>query len=117
MKTTFSPIISAEKGATCGPFDQGGPVYRTQLTFTLADLTAHAIEQAQRASFYGIYGNTPAAAQAMRATQEAVTDWMDEHAPSWTAYCVKSAQAMPTTGREGYRATVTVTVDHQAREI
>lgn len=117
MKTTFSPIISAEKGATCGPFDQGGPVYRTQLTFTLAGLTAHTIEQAQRASFYGIHGNTPAASQAMRATQEAVTAWMDEHATSWTTYCVESAQAMPTTGREGYRATVTVTVDHQAREI
>lgn len=117
MKTTFSPIISAEKGTTCGPFDQGGPVYRTQLTFTLAGLTAHAIEQAQRASFYGIHGNNPEAAQAMRATQEAVTAWMDEHAPSWITYCVESAQAMPATGREGYRATVTVTADHLTREI
>lgn len=117
MKTTFSPIISAEKGTARGPFDQGGPVYRTQITFTLAGLTANAIEQAQRASFYGIHGNTPAAAQAMRATQEAITAWMDEHAPSWTTYYVESAQAMPATGREGYRATVTVTADHLTREI
>ena len=117
MKTTFSPIISAEKGTASGPFDQGGPVYRTQIAFTLAGLTANAIEQARRASFYGIHGNNPEAAQAMRATQEAVTAWMNEHAPSWTTYCVESAQALPTTGREGYRATVIVTVDHQAREI
>lgn len=88
MKTTFSPIISAEKGTTCGPFDQGGPVYRTQLTFTLAGLTAHAIEQAQRASFYGIHGNNP-----------------------------EAAQALPTTGRDGYRATITITADHLTREI
>lgn len=117
MKTTFSPIISAEKGTASGPFDQGGPVYRTKLTFTLAGLTAYAIKQAQRASFYGIHGNNPEAAQAMRATQEAATAWIDEHAPSWTTYCVESAQALPTTGREGYRATVTVIVDHQARKI
>lgn len=117
MKTTFSPIISAEKGTARGPFDQGGPVYRTKLTFTLAGLTAHAIEQAQRASFYGIHGNTPAAAQAMRATQEAITAWMDEHAPSWTTYRIESAQTLPTTGREGYRATVTITADHFTREI
>lgn len=117
MKTTFSTIISAEKGATSGPFDQGGPVFRTKFTFTMAGLTAHTIEQAQRASFYGIHENTPAAAQAMRATQEAVTAWMDDRAPSWTAYCVESAQALPTTGHEGYRATVTITADHTTREI
>lgn len=117
MKTTFSPIISAEKGTARGPFDQGCQAYRTQIAFTLAGLTAHAIEQAQRASFYGIHGNNPEAAQAMRAIQEAVTAWMDEHAPSWTTYCVESAQALPTTGREGYRATVTITADHLTREI
>lgn len=117
MKDPVFPIISAEKGTTSGPFAEGDPIYRTRFSFTLGGLTARAIEQAQRASFYGIHGNTPEAAQATRETQKAVTAWMDEHAPAWTAYYIESAQAMPTTGRDGYRATVTITADHLTREI
>lgn len=88
MKDPVFPIVSAEKGTTRGPFMECEPIYRTRFSFTLGGLTAHAIEQAQRASFYGIYGNTP-----------------------------EAAQAMPTTGRDGYRATVTITADHLTREI
>lgn len=117
MKDPFSPIVSAEKGTTRGPFLECESIYRTRFFFTLGGLTSHAIEQAQRASFYGIHGNTPEAAQAMREMQNAITAWMDEHAPAWTAYYIESAQAMPTTGRDGYRATVTVTADHLTREI
>jgi len=117
MKDPFFPIVSAEKGTTSGPFMEVEPIYRTRFFFTLGGFTAHAIEQAQRASFYGIHGNTPEAAQAMREMQKAVTAWMDEHAPAWTAYYIESAQAMPTTGRDGYRATVTITADHLTREI
>lgn len=119
MKDPVFPIVSAEKGTTRGPFMECEPIYRTRFFFTLGGLTAHAIEQAQRASFYGIHGNTPEAAQARRATQEAIRGWMNGNAPAWTAYYIESAQAMPTTGRDGYRATVTVTVtaDHLTREI
>lgn len=117
MKSPVFPIVSAEKGTTSGPFMEGEPIFRTRFSFTLGGLTAQAIEQAQRASFYGIHGNTPEAAQAMRATRDAITEWMHDNAPAWTAYYIESAQAMPTTGRDGYRATVTITADHLTREI
>lgn len=116
MKSTTFPIISAEKGPTSAPCDFG--IRHTHFSFILGGLTAHAIEQAQRSSFYGIRGNTPEAARAMREIQEAVTAWMDEHAPSWTAYYVESAQALDTTGAPiPYRAKVAVTADHITREI
>ena len=116
MESTFSPITSAEKGTTYDPHESG--IFRTRFSFTVEGSAAHAIENAQRASFYGIHGNTREAAKAQREIQEAVTAWLDVHAPSWSAYYVESAEAVDTDGTPTpYRAKVCATVDHPTREI
>ena len=116
MESTISPITSAEKGTTHSPHEFG--IFRTRFSFTVEGSAAHAIENAQRASFYGIHGNTHEAAQAQREIQEAVTVWLDENAPAWTAYYVEAAEAISTDGTPTtYRAKIEITVDHQTREI
>lgn len=116
MKSIFFPITRAEKGVTHGPHESG--ISRTRFSFTVEGSAAHAVENAQRASFYGIHGNTPEAAQAQREIQEAVTAWLDVHAPRWSAYYVESAEAINTDGTPTpYRAKIKITVDHLSREI
>lgn len=116
MESTISLITSAEKGTTHGPHEPG--IFHTRFSFTVEGSAAHAIENAQRASFYGIHGNIREAAQARREILKAVTAWLDVHAPAWTAYYVEAAEVISTDGTPTpYRAKIEITVDHLTREI
>lgn len=116
MENTFSPITRAEKDTTHGPHESG--IYSTRFFFTVEGSAAHAVENAQRANFYGIHGNTREAAHAQREIQEAITAWLDVHAPVWIAYYIESAEAIDTDGTPTpYRAKVCVTVDSPTRKI
>lgn len=116
MKNTFSPITRAEKGTTHSPHGSG--IFSTRFSFVVEGSAAHAVENAQRANFYGIHGNTREAAHAQREIQEAVTAWLDVHAPAWTTYYIESAEAIDTDGTPTpYRAKVYATVDHPTRKI
>lgn len=116
MESTFSPITRAEKGTTHGPHGSG--IFSTRFFFTVEGSAAHAVENAQRANFYGIHGNTREAAHAQREIQEAVTAWLDENAPAWMAYYIESAEAIDTNGTPTpYRAKVCAAVDHHPRKI
>ena len=70
---------------------------KEQITITGSNV--YAIERANRASFYGIYGNKPDCDQAMRLCCEAVENHLTNAGMDWNWFEIISADVVSTNGR------------------
>lgn len=82
------------------------------ITTTITGLAAAAVEQANHASFYGIYGRAPECAAAMRAIMPYARAAVEAACPDWNGYIIRKARTIDTTGTQTpYMAEVTIDID------
>ncbi len=82
------------------------------MTITITGLRAAAIESAEHASFYGIWGNANGCIEGRRAAYNAVADYLAENNISYYAFLVNSTKTIDTTGTKiPYKAEINFTVD------
>ena len=78
----------------------------------ITGLAAAAVEQANRASFYGIHGNKPECSAAMRAITPHATDAVEAVCPDWNGYIIRKAHTIDTDGtKTPYMAEITIDID------
>ena len=82
------------------------------ITITVTGYIAHLIERANRASFYGVYGNTNASAEAMRACCNAIEDYIIATSIPWQTAQIMTARTIDTTGTPiPYKAEITARIE------
>ena len=82
------------------------------IEITITGLAAAAVERANRASFYGIRGNKPDCAAAMRAVLPYASAAVEAACPAWNGYIIRNARTIDTAGTKvPYMAVVTIDID------
>ena len=83
-----------------------------KVTIAIRGLAAAAVEQAARASFYGIHGNTLEAAAAMRAVLPLAENAVSAACPAWNSFTVTAARVIDTDGTPvPYAAEIDIEID------
>jgi len=81
-------------------------------TITVTGLLAYDIERAERASFYGIFGNLPECWKARANCAERVRLFMELYKPDYNSFCITKAKSVDTTGEKiPYKATITFEIE------
>ena len=82
-------------------------------TITVTGLLARDIERAERASFYGIFGNVPEAWEARAECSERVELFMETYRPEYYSFLITKAKSIDTTGTKiPYQATITFEIEY-----
>lgn len=67
-------------------------------TITVTGIRAHLIEEANRASFYGINGNSPACIPGRIAAENTVRDHLKSTVKEWNSFYVLRTRTVDTSG-------------------
>ena len=98
---SYSEIVSAEPGTA-----------PHEIIFTMGGMTAHAIGEAERSSFYGVHSGHPSGGKARRAITDAVSAYLDAAGISYYSYNIGKAHTIDTSGTPiPYRAKVSIFLD------
>ena len=94
-------------GVTCHTLT-GKPIH----TITLTGVAAHDIEMANRANFYGIWGNGAYCAAGLRAAHDAVNEYLEQTKTFCYASMILGTRTIDTTGtKTPYKAEIDFLLD------